>query len=138
MPCKGGEALKKAVRRIFAILLESLPVISALIMLLMALNMIPRNRSDTYIARGGTVQIEELTGVPADWLPNVADADALNEMPGIGDVLAVRIIETRERDGLFYFPEDLMTVKGIGEKRLAGILEYIAQQEATPGDIPIP
>ena len=50
---------------------------------------------------------------------NSADADELDTLPG------VRIIEEREENGPFYYPEDLMNVKGIGEKTLEKLLSHI-------------
>ena len=56
--------------------------------------------------------------------PNTADAETLITIPGIGPQTANAIIEERERHGLFYFPEDLMHVRGIGEKKMAAFKEY--------------
>ena len=57
---------------------------------------------------------------------NVASADELQTLPGIGPVLAKRIIEYRETHGPFQKIEDLLDVSGIGEKRLEQIRPYIA------------
>ena len=56
---------------------------------------------------------------------NTADADELDTLPGVGEVIAQRIIEEREQNGPFYYPEDLMNVKGIGEKTLEKLLPHI-------------
>ena len=56
---------------------------------------------------------------------NSADADELDTLPGVGEVIAQRIIEEREKNGPFYYPEDLMNVKGIGEKTLEKLLSHI-------------
>ena len=52
-------------------------------------------------------------------------ADELDTLPGVGEVIAQRIIEEREENGPFYYPEDLMNVKGIGEKTLEKLLSHI-------------
>lgn len=52
---------------------------------------------------------------------NQATADELEILPGIGPVLAQRIIEERNRVGKFSDQEDLIKVKGIGKKKLAKI-----------------
>jgi len=56
---------------------------------------------------------------------NTADADELQELPGIGQVLARRIIEERERNGAFRIPEDILRVSGIGPVTLNKMLDYI-------------
>jgi competence protein ComEA len=47
---------------------------------------------------------------------NTATAAQLTGLPGIGAKTAERIIEYREKNGPFKKIEDLMNVKGIGEK----------------------
>ena len=56
---------------------------------------------------------------------NEAGADELDDLPGVGPVIAQRIIEEREKNGPFFFPEDLLNVKGIGEKTLDKLLSHI-------------
>lgn len=50
---------------------------------------------------------------------NRGDADELRLLYGIGDTLAEAILAERERGGAFYLPEDLLSVRGIGPKKLA-------------------
>ena len=46
-------------------------------------------------------------------------------LPGIGPLLAERIVAYREENGPFEIPGELMNVEGIGEKKLEEIWDYI-------------
>lgn len=52
---------------------------------------------------------------------NAADVEELMRLPGIGEVLAQRIVEDRSAHGRFESIEDLMRVKGIGEGKLEAL-----------------
>lgn len=56
---------------------------------------------------------------------NTASKAELQTLPGIGEVTAGKIIEYRERNGKFQTIEEIMAVKGIGEKKFAKIKERI-------------
>ena len=47
---------------------------------------------------------------------NTATAAQLEALPGIGKAMADRIVEYRQKNGSFKKAEDLMNVRGIGEK----------------------
>lgn len=49
---------------------------------------------------------------------NSSGAKELTVLPGIGDAYAALIIEEREKNGPFYYAEDLEAVKGIGPRTL--------------------
>ena len=78
--------------------------------------------------QASTAASVETTGAEEVSFPldiNQADSEALQALPGIGEVLAGRIIAYRDENGLFSSPDQLMNVEGIGEKRLEAILDYI-------------
>ena len=56
---------------------------------------------------------------------NTADADTLTALPGIGQVLAKRILAYRQQNGPFRAVEEITNVEGIGEKKAEAILDLI-------------
>jgi competence protein ComEA len=56
---------------------------------------------------------------------NRATAAELETLPGVGPVLAARIVAHREQNGPFIEVEDLLQVSGIGESKLAAIRDLI-------------
>lgn len=56
---------------------------------------------------------------------NAATLPQLEALPGIGPVLAKRILDYRRMNGLFQYVEEVMNVTGIGEKKFEGIKELI-------------
>jgi len=60
--------------------------------------------------------------------PNHADRESLIRLPGVGPVLADRILEDRTQNGPFRSPEDLCRVKGIGARTLERLRPHIRFQ----------
>ncbi len=60
---------------------------------------------------------------------NTATVDELTAIPGIGPALAEAIVQQRLAHGRFYYPQDLLSVKGIGESKLSEMLPYIKLDE---------
>ena len=57
---------------------------------------------------------------------NTATVSQLEDLPGIGPSLAARIVEHRQKNGAFKSVEDVMAVKGIGEKNFSKIQGYLS------------
>jgi competence protein ComEA len=57
---------------------------------------------------------------------NTATAAQLETLPGIGPAVAARILEHRQKNGNFKKVEELMNVKGIGEKAFLKIKALVS------------
>jgi len=100
-----------------------------------AQNQINNDHSETQNDSAGTPG----DGLPRDGLPregfprggdgriniNLASQSELTDLPGIGSVLASRIIDYRRQHGDFQRIEDIRNVSGIGEKRYEAIQDKI-------------
>jgi competence protein ComEA len=59
---------------------------------------------------------------------NTADLSELDSLPGFGQVTAQKIIEYRQEHTKFNSIEELMNIKGIGEKKFNNVKDYIYVQ----------
>lgn len=57
---------------------------------------------------------------------NTASVTELMQLPRVGQKTAERIVAFRKQHGGFQRPEELMNVKGIGEKSYAKLKPYLA------------
>ena len=70
--------------------------------------------ADAAVASDGRVRVNQ--AAPGD----------LEQLPGVGPVLANRIASFRDENGPFATVEDLLDVPGIGEGKLAGLRDFVA------------
>jgi competence protein ComEA len=61
---------------------------------------------------------------------NTATVEQLTTLPGVGPKLAARIVEYRQKSGTFRSTQELMNVKGVGEKNFAKIEAWLSVGEA--------
>jgi len=74
---------------------------------------------DNLLIPTGTIENTNLINI------NRANIIELKELPGIGDVLAGRIIEYRNEKGGFKSIEEIKNVSGIGDKRFSDIKDKV-------------
>jgi competence protein ComEA len=67
---------------------------------------------------------------------NTASATDLEALPGIGAKTAARIIEHRQKNGPFKKVEELMNVRGVGEKNFLKLKAQISVGAAKPDHTP--
>ena len=82
--------------------------LGALLLLALALGASPAPAAESGVVNINTASLEELT-----------------RLPRVGSVVAARILEHREENGRFTRPDDLMLVRGIGEKTYELIRPYV-------------
>ena len=56
---------------------------------------------------------------------NSATVEQLERLPGVGPVLAKRIVDFRDRKGGFKRIEELLAVPGVSEKKWKAMREYL-------------
>jgi len=69
---------------------------------------------------------------------NRASARDLDALPGVGPVLAARIIAAREERGGYRRVDELMAVRGIGPRLYARLRPYVGVGSSTPPPGPRP
>lgn len=83
----------------------------------------------SYALSGRTAEIKPVPVQQGSISVNLADTDTLDMLPGVGPVTAQAIVDERALHGPFFYPEDLMQVRGIGEKKLSGMRELLDMKE---------
>ena len=89
--------------------------------LLMLCLPLPHSPADRFTASGRMAEVEPVLLQAGTVCVNTADAQVLQLLPGVGSATAQAILEERTLHGPFFYPEDLMQVSGVGEKKLEGM-----------------
>jgi len=72
-----------------------------------------------------TAHADAAKAAPAIININTAPASELESLPGVGPKMAARIIEYRQKNGPFKKIEELMNVRGLGEKNFLKLKEQL-------------
>jgi competence protein ComEA len=78
-------------------------------------------------ARGRLIEIDRAPRQTVQFRIDVNEADwpEFSQLPGIGETLARRIVESRAEDGPYVDLEELRRVRGIGPKTLEQMRPYL-------------
>lgn len=97
-----------------------------------------RRAANSVLLISGAVADSTQSAMPAGPAPavdiNSATVRQLDALPGIGPVIAARIIEYRTRTGGFRSTEELRKVSGVGPKRYAAIRDLVTAEAAATAD----
>lgn len=89
----------------------------------MALHVTVRPNGTLLLTKSQMAANERLVmGIPLDI--NTMSAADFDRVPGIGPIMAKRIVEYRQNNGGAMVVADLLSVEGIGEKKYKHLLEY--------------
>ncbi|WP_163335825.1 helix-hairpin-helix domain-containing protein [Desulfopila sp. IMCC35008] len=86
---------------------------------------IPSLSVDSYAAKSATSATETVAKQAVKVDINDADVKLLSTIPGIGPKTAEAIVAYRKANGSFASIDDLVKVKGIGEKKLAKMKPFL-------------
>lgn len=96
--------------------------------LLLAVGLFPMNKPNGVKMQAYSLNEESLSDVPhlddSD-LFNTGSTEQLLSLPGIGEGTAALIIEEVGNYGTFVYPEDILSVKGIGLKKLEQLRPFL-------------
>jgi len=67
---------------------------------------------------------------------NTANSDELQQVPGIGPATAEKILQMRKSYGAFKSVDDLLSIKGLGKKRLEKMRRYLTVSKTPAGKQP--
>ena len=104
-------------------------LVSAVWSCLLCLAYLPRGSDNTYTASGKNGEICPPVFPEGYVRINSASPDELTALPGIGESLARAVTDERDANGPFYYPEDVLAVRGIGEKKLEAIRPFLNLSE---------
>ena len=85
-------------------------------------------RPEAYASIHSLGELPPIMCFAPDSVFNVGSAEELDAFPDIGEVLSQRIIDYRAIWGDYRIPEDLTLVKGIGEKRMNGMMAVLEEE----------
>ena len=92
----------------------------ALLLILSVILSFREKQTDAFVPSGRKTAAVTAVPLPAgDVDVNGGDLQELMRLPEVGPVIGRAILEERGLHGPFYYPEDLLDVRGIGEKTLA-------------------
>lgn len=85
-------------------------------------------QTERYVSVHAAATVPPIYGLSTDSVLNAGSAKELDALPGVGEVIAQRIMEVRQIINGYRIPEDLLLVKGIGAKTLDKIMLELPEE----------
>jgi competence protein ComEA len=83
-----------------------------------------------FFSYNNRLQVKDYASTPLLVNINTADAGELDKLPGIGKIIAERIVSVRDSQGTYVSVDDLKKVKGITPKKLDKLRKYVTVEPA--------
>ena len=101
--------------------------VTLIVILIVCLVMLGVRVASQRVRHGPLIDLERTAPLPYEFVVDVNEAQwpELSLLPGIGETLAKRIVESRSTDGPYRKLSDLRRVKGIGPRKLDQIEPYL-------------
>jgi len=99
-------------------------VVVAILFLSSACATLPRTTVDTAYATSQATTSSHSSQINI----NTASAQELEKLPGVGKVIAERIVEHRGKYGTFHRPTHLMMVRGISDRKFRELSDLITTE----------
>lgn len=115
-------ALRRSAGTLAAAML--LAVCASLLMLSVAISY-DKKPEAVYAASGREAAAEPVRLQSGDIAVNRAELKEFMTLPGVGEAIGQGIIDERIRGGPYFYPEDLLAVRGIGPAKLAAIRDKL-------------
>ena len=109
----------------------------ALLLILSVILSYHEKHAEPFAASGRRAAVVTMIPLPdGDVDVNVGDLTEVTRLTGVGPVLGQAILAERACHGPYYYPEDLLDVRGIGDKTLAGLRDRMNLTQPTAEEEP--
>jgi competence ComEA-like helix-hairpin-helix protein len=93
---------------------------------------VPAKTADGYAASGREARLSPIVLPDGTVDVNGGDLDEITRLSGVGETIGQAILDERDAHGPFFYPEDLLVVRGIGDTKLEGFQDMLDLTKEEP------